>query len=119
MKEEMRIPAGINWAKTTITPPVKKKQIPKSPTPLIPPAQAIPREADAIAKTNIKLKNIKIFLIFANIIYPNPYFFTGAGSTPGSIAFSSAAPFSGAFFFASKPVVVPIKEKNRMIAGIS
>jgi hypothetical protein len=37
MKEEKRIPAGINWAKTTITPPVKKKQTPKSPTPLIPP----------------------------------------------------------------------------------
>jgi hypothetical protein len=38
MKEEKRIPAGINWAKTTITPPVKKKQTPKSPIPLIPPA---------------------------------------------------------------------------------
>jgi hypothetical protein len=37
-KEEKRIPAGINWAKTTITPPVKKKQTPKSPIPLIPPA---------------------------------------------------------------------------------
>ena len=36
-KEDMRIPAGINWAKTTITPPVKKKQTPKSPMPLIPP----------------------------------------------------------------------------------
>jgi hypothetical protein len=38
MKEEKRIPAGTNWAKTTITPPVKKKQTPKSPNPLIPPA---------------------------------------------------------------------------------
>jgi hypothetical protein len=38
IKEERRIPAGINWAKTTITPPVKKKQTPKSPIPLIPPA---------------------------------------------------------------------------------
>jgi hypothetical protein len=38
MKEDMRIPAGTNWAKTTITPPVKKKQTPKSPMPLIPPA---------------------------------------------------------------------------------
>jgi hypothetical protein len=37
-KEARRIPAGINWAKTTITPPVKKKQTPKSPIPLIPPA---------------------------------------------------------------------------------
>jgi hypothetical protein len=37
-KEDMRIPAGTNWAKTTITPPVKKKQTPKSPMPLIPPA---------------------------------------------------------------------------------
>jgi len=38
MKDEMRIPAGINWPKTTMTPPVKKKQTPKSPIPLIPPA---------------------------------------------------------------------------------
>jgi hypothetical protein len=38
MKEERRIAAGINWAKTTMTPPVKKKQIPNSPIPLIPPA---------------------------------------------------------------------------------
>jgi hypothetical protein len=38
IKEEKRIPAGINWAKTTITPAVKKKQTPKSPIPLTPPA---------------------------------------------------------------------------------
>jgi hypothetical protein len=38
MKEDKRIPAGTNWAKTTMTPPVKKKQTPKSPIPLIPPA---------------------------------------------------------------------------------
>jgi hypothetical protein len=38
MKEERRIPAGTNWAKTTMIPPVKKKQTPKSPIPLIPPA---------------------------------------------------------------------------------
>jgi hypothetical protein len=37
MKEDKRIPAGTNWAKTTMTPPVKKKQTPKSPIPLIPP----------------------------------------------------------------------------------
>jgi hypothetical protein len=28
MKEERRIPAGINWAKTTMTPPVKKSKFP-------------------------------------------------------------------------------------------
>jgi hypothetical protein len=38
MKEERRIPAGINWAKTTTIPPVKKKQTPNSPIPLTPPA---------------------------------------------------------------------------------
>src|SRR3972149_252231 len=50
MKEEKRIPAGTNWAKTTIPPAVKKKQTPKSPIPLIPPAYAIPKETNAIAK---------------------------------------------------------------------
>jgi hypothetical protein len=38
IKEEKRMPAGTNWAKTTITPTVKKKQTPKSPIPLTPPA---------------------------------------------------------------------------------
>jgi hypothetical protein len=38
MKEEKRIPAGINCAKTTIIPKVRKNQTPKSPIPLIPPA---------------------------------------------------------------------------------
>jgi hypothetical protein len=38
MKEERRIPAGINWAKTTKIPKVRKKHTPKSPTPLTPPA---------------------------------------------------------------------------------
>jgi hypothetical protein len=38
MKEEKRIPAGTNWAKITMTPPVKKKQTPNRPIPLIPPA---------------------------------------------------------------------------------
>jgi hypothetical protein len=36
MKEDNRIPAGINCANTTMTPPVKKKQTPKRPIPLIP-----------------------------------------------------------------------------------
>jgi hypothetical protein len=36
--EDNRIPAGINWAKTMMIPKVRKNQIPKSPTPLIPPA---------------------------------------------------------------------------------
>jgi hypothetical protein len=38
MKEEKRIPAGINCAKTTMIPKVRKNQTPKSPMPLIPPA---------------------------------------------------------------------------------
>jgi len=38
MNEEMRIPAGINCAKTTMIPKVRKNQTPKSPIPLIPPA---------------------------------------------------------------------------------
>jgi hypothetical protein len=38
MKEEKRMPAGINWAKTTIIPKVRKNHTPKSPIPLIPPA---------------------------------------------------------------------------------
>jgi hypothetical protein len=38
MKEEKRIPAGINCAKTTMIPKVRKNQTPKSPIPLIPPA---------------------------------------------------------------------------------
>jgi hypothetical protein len=38
MNEEKRIAAGINWAKTMMIPKVRKKQPPKSPIPLIPPA---------------------------------------------------------------------------------
>jgi len=38
MKHERRIPAGINWAKTTMVPKVRKKQTPKSPIPLTPPS---------------------------------------------------------------------------------
>jgi hypothetical protein len=38
MNEERRIPAGINWAKMTRIPKVRKKHTPKSPTPLTPPA---------------------------------------------------------------------------------
>jgi hypothetical protein len=37
IKEERRIPAGINWAKTTIIPKVKKNMTPTSPIPLTPP----------------------------------------------------------------------------------
>jgi len=37
-KEEKRMPAGINWAKTTMIPKVRKNQIPTTPIPLIPPA---------------------------------------------------------------------------------
>jgi len=37
-KDERRIPAGISWAKMTTTPPVKKKQTPRSPFPRTPPA---------------------------------------------------------------------------------
>jgi hypothetical protein len=38
IKEEKRIPAGINWAKTMMIPKVRKNQTPTSPIPLIPPA---------------------------------------------------------------------------------
>jgi hypothetical protein len=38
IKEDKRIPAGINWAKTTMIPKVRKNHIPIRPIPLIPPA---------------------------------------------------------------------------------
>ena len=68
IKEEKRIPAGITWANTMMIPKVRKKQAPKSPGPLIPPAKAIPKEDNTIDMTKTRLRMIRIFSIFTMII---------------------------------------------------
>ena len=68
MKEEKRIPAGINWANTTTIPKVRKKQAPKSPGPLTPPAKAIPKEAKTIDTIKTRPRMSRIFSIFTVII---------------------------------------------------
>jgi hypothetical protein len=120
MKAERRMPAGTNWAKTTTTPQVKKKQTPMRPMPLTPPAYPIPKENNAIVNTRTEAKSIKIFFIFQVISFSKPYLFTGDGSTPGRRAFSSAAPFSASFLrLKTMFEEVPTNEKKRMAAGIN
>jgi hypothetical protein len=79
MKVEKRIPAGINCAKTTIIPKVRKNQTPNNPIPLIPPAKAIPKENRAIATTRAKLRMMKIFFILSDMVFVSftktPYLF--------------------------------------------
>jgi hypothetical protein len=74
-REERRIPAGINWAKTTMIPKVRKNQTPKSPIPLIPPAKAIPNEPIAIERIKTELRIIKIFFILLDMVFTSFNFF--------------------------------------------
>jgi hypothetical protein len=123
IKEESIMHAGINCANTTIIPPVRKKHIPSSPIPRTPPIYAIPSEKmDVAIMSEIARITIIFFTRVFTIIAFSPYFhfLTGAGSTPVTIAFSSTVSSSFSFLdFNAKPVAVPIKEKNRIAAGIS
>jgi hypothetical protein len=67
-KEERRIAAGINWAKMTMIPKVKKNRTPRSPIPFTPPVHAIPTENRAIAITKTRLRMMKI--LFELILLP-------------------------------------------------
>jgi hypothetical protein len=68
-REERRIAAGINWAKTTMIPKVRKNHTPKSPIPLIPPAKAIPKEPSAIERIKAELRIIRIFFILSDMFF--------------------------------------------------
>jgi len=65
---EMRIPAGINWPNTRMTPKVRKKLIPSRPIPLTPPVKAIPTEARATEDMNARVRIINILFIFSGIV---------------------------------------------------